>query len=737
MNISDWNKDSLYSKGDLSTHKGKVWIAKDDSWGTEPNSKSQALWQEHSEHSGTINKELPKDFKPDEDLSEYDLEPHDNDKPYDANDVVSHDGKAYRAVTNHMGKSPKNTKFWKQIKELELKEDKTNENTYVPAKEGIFTVYKHIIERDGKQGDKGESGLKGDKGDTGPQGPIGLQGDKGEQGVAGRDGTNHDPKKIEELFGMISGIGSMNRFKLTNATKTGNSLIAHISKPRTAELKTLIAGSNITITPSANSLTIASTGGGGGSGTVTSVSVASANGFAGTVATSTTTPAITISTTVTGVLKGNGTAISAATAGTDYQVPITLTTTGTSGAATFTSNTLNIPNYANTTYSAGTGLTLTGTTFSVNTSQSIATLSNLTSNGIVYTTGGTGTLNTGNLSGDITTSALVSTLATVNSNVGTFQGITVNGKGLVTAAINQSYLTANQTITLSGDITGSGTTAITTTLATVNTNTGSFGSTTAIPSFTVNGKGLITAASTNVVIAPAGTLSGTTLNSTIVTSSLTSVGTITTGIWTGTTITVANGGTGATSFTAYAPIVGGTTSTGILQSVSNAGATAGMVLTYQGTSSLPIWTAASGTGTVTSVATGAGLSGGTITTTGTLTLDLTHVNAWTGQQYFSTSALSFSGTIAWNLNTAQSASITATSNIPFTLSNPTNLVNGGTYTLIITQFSTGGQVITWSSAYKFPGGIKFVLSTANNAIDIITFISDGTNMYAVGQAAFA
>jgi hypothetical protein len=59
----------------------------------------------------------------------------------------------------------------------------------------------------------------------------------------------------------------------------------------------------------------------GGGGTVTSVSVVSANGFAGTVATATSTPAITVSTTVTGVLKGNGTAISAAVAGTDFMAP--------------------------------------------------------------------------------------------------------------------------------------------------------------------------------------------------------------------------------------------------------------------------------------------------------------------------------------------------------------------------------------------------------------------------------
>ena len=57
---------------------------------------------------------------------------------------------------------------------------------------------------------------------------------------------------------------------------------------------------------------------GGGTGTVTSASVVSANGFAGTVANATTTPAITLSTTITGLLKGNGTAISAATSGTDY-----------------------------------------------------------------------------------------------------------------------------------------------------------------------------------------------------------------------------------------------------------------------------------------------------------------------------------------------------------------------------------------------------------------------------------
>lgn len=53
-------------------------------------------------------------------------------------------------------------------------------------------------------------------------------------------------------------------------------------------------------------------------GSVTSVSVVNDNGFDGTVATPTTTPTITIKTTVTGIVKGDGTAISAATPDVDY-----------------------------------------------------------------------------------------------------------------------------------------------------------------------------------------------------------------------------------------------------------------------------------------------------------------------------------------------------------------------------------------------------------------------------------
>lgn len=226
---------------------------------------------------------------------------------------------------------------------------------------------------------------------------------------------------------------------------------------------------------------------------------------------------------------------------------------------------------------AGTdGIIITGGTGSVIGSVSIAqTLSDATHNGYLSSTDWStfnGKQAAGNyitaLTGDATASGPGSaalTLATVNGNVGTFASVTVNAKGLVTAAA-----------ALTGDATTSGAAL---TLATVNGNVGSFGSSTSIPSFTVNAKGLITAASGNVVIAPAGTLSGTTLNATVVSSSLTSVGTLTSGTWNASVISAQYGGTGQASLTANNVILGNGTSA--VQFV--APGTSGNVLTSNGT----------------------------------------------------------------------------------------------------------------------------------------------------------
>lgn len=112
----------------------------------------------------------------------------------------------------------------------------------------------------------------------------------------------------------------------------GVSSISATGEPQLTGDVTLSAGANVTLTQVGQDIEIASTGS-GGSGTVTSVSVVSANGLAGSVATATTTPAVTLSTTITGLLKGNGTAISAATPGTDYVTP--------TGSETLTNKTIN------------------------------------------------------------------------------------------------------------------------------------------------------------------------------------------------------------------------------------------------------------------------------------------------------------------------------------------------------------------------------------------------------------
>lgn len=80
-----------------------------------------------------------------------------------------------------------------------------------------------------------------------------------------------------------------------------------------------------------------------------------------------------------------------------------------------------------------------------------------------YLTGNENITISGDASGSGTT-AITLTLATVNSDIGTYNNVTVNAKGLVTAASNVAYLTGNQTITLSGDSTGSGTTSIAVTI---------------------------------------------------------------------------------------------------------------------------------------------------------------------------------------------------------------------------------------------------------------------------------
>ena len=131
------------------------------------------------------------------------------------------------------------------------------------------------------------------------------------------------------VTGAAGSVGSSFIIKADTGTTEGTDL--YTFNGSAAKTLNIVGGANITITKTAGQWSIAATG--SGNGTVQSVSVTSANGFAGTVANATTTPAITLTTSITGVLKGNGTAISAATAGTDYVVP-SGSITGSAGSVT-------------------------------------------------------------------------------------------------------------------------------------------------------------------------------------------------------------------------------------------------------------------------------------------------------------------------------------------------------------------------------------------------------------------
>jgi len=154
--------------------------------------------------------------------------------------------------------------------------------------------------------------------------------------------------------------------------------------------------------------------------------------------------------------------------------------------------------------------------------------------GTVTSVGGTGTVAGLSLSGTVTTSGNLTLSGTLSTPVSTINDSTTVGQNLVKltnpsavtflrvnadntvsalsaasfltaigAQASGSYLTANQTITLSGDVTGSGSTAITATLS----NSGVTAGTYSLASITVDSKGRITAASSGSVTSLIGTTS--------------------------------------------------------------------------------------------------------------------------------------------------------------------------------------------------------------------------------------
>ena len=182
-------------------------------------------------------------------------------------------------------------------------------------------------------------------------------------------------------------------------------------------------------------------------------------------------------------------------------------------------------------------------------------------------------------------------------------------------------------------------------------------------------------------------------------------------------------------------------------------------------------------GTVTNIATAGMASGGAITSTGTITVSIngqsslgaspvaadelavydasatahrkitttqlfgsTELTAtareYTKTQNFDMTTLSDGANISWDLSANQVATVTLAGNR--TLDAPSNQVAGATYILIVKQDGTGSRTLnTSASAYKFPGGTAPTLSTGANAVDILTFVSDGSSMFGVAQLNFS
>ena len=131
-----------------------------------------------------------------------------------------------------------------------------------------------------------------------------------------------------DTYGRVTGIttaanpqGTVTSVAALTLGTTGTDLSSTVANGTTTPVITLQVPTASAVNRGALSAADWTTFNSKGSGSVTSVSVVSANGLAGTVATATTTPAITLTTSITGLLKGNGTAISAAAANVDY-VPI-------------------------------------------------------------------------------------------------------------------------------------------------------------------------------------------------------------------------------------------------------------------------------------------------------------------------------------------------------------------------------------------------------------------------------
>jgi len=111
---------------------------------------------------------------------------------------------------------------------------------------------------------------------------------------------------------------------------------------------------------------------------------------------------------------------------------------------------------------------------------------------------------------------------------------------------------------------------------------------------------------------------------------------------------------------------------------------------------------------------------------------VTAADEWSAAQNFNSRSLTFDATQDWNLETDQVCDLTLTANTTFDA--PTNMKDGGFYSITIIQDGTGSRTAAWNSVFKWAAASAPTLTTtATTGKDIFVFRSDGTNMYEVGR----
>jgi hypothetical protein len=106
---------------------------------------------------------------------------------------------------------------------------------------------------------------------------------------------------------------------------------------------------------------------------------------------------------------------------------------------------------------------------------------------------------------------------------------------------------------------------------------------------------------------------------------------------------------------------------------------------------------------------------------------------FTKAQYQTIVTLTDATTIAWNLQDGNIATVTLGGNR--TLGLPTNM-GVGVWVLIVKQDGVGSRTLAYNAVFKHPNSTAPVLSTAANAVDFLSFVNDGTNMFCVPNLNF-